>query len=1005
MIVCCVPSLSLGLGLTLEQLNHRSYSAAEGAPSLARTYAQTTDGMLWLGTSAGLFRFDGIRFARYPEAEDEPLPSTYITALAAAPDGGLWIGFLQSGASYLRDGHVTSYGQRNGLPGSAVHSFHWDHSGVLWMVMTTGLARWHGDRWETVETTGNLKGLTSDTAGRIWVLTMDHVLASNPGESEFREVAPVQVPYDTFTPISASPTGAVWILMPGGILRRMDPSATPTDGGQRLSIPGEGRPPVLFDKEGNLWFGGDALYRVSADQLTATNHMGESVAQVERFSHAEGLTAGLVTALFQDREGNIWVATNTGIDRFSYTNAVRLALPLCQGIGYALAAGETGTLWAACPRRDSPVGSLTEIRTGSIVGQQETEKFTAGYRDAEGGVWFGGPTALGHLEGDRVITTPLPDEVRGAPVQLIARGRDGSLWVSVVRKGVFHVTDGQWSLYEPLPKVMAIAETTDPQGVMWFGYTDSRVARMQGDNVRIFDSGDGLNIGHVTAILAQGGEIWAGGELGFARFNGKKFVPISSGCGSSFTGISGIVGTKSGDLWLNAIGGIAHIPHEELKHVAREPDYRVECEILDSLDGVPGNPIQMRPAPSALATTDGRLWFALSGGIISVDPDHLIRNALSPPVRIWSIVSQGKEYPNRGAILELPIRTKDLKVNYTAGSLTVPERVQFRYKLDGSDKDWRENGSRRDAEYTNLGPGSYAFHVIASNNDGKWNEVGSSITFRVAPAFYQTKWFYALCGLSFIGLLAAAHRVRVSRVQARTVRLLEARLAERERIARELHDTLLQGIQGLIWRFQSATNRIPSDQPARELMEQSLDRADQLLAESRDRVKDLRSVASEVPDLTRALAAEGEQLAQLRPVQFRASMQGTRRDLHPIVREEVFLICREALGNAFQHSGAKQIEVEVTYDDAALHVRIRDDGQGIDTTILEAGGKSGHFGLIGMRERAKKLGGEIEIWSKPDAGTEVDLHVPAQAAYRISHAQSSRARRLLDIFRPSSKAN
>ena len=253
-------------------------------------------------------------------------------------------------------------------------------------------------------------------------------------------------------------------------------------------------------------------------------------------------------------------------------------------------------------------------------------------------------------------------------------------------------------------------------------------------------------------------------------------------------------------------------------------------------------------------------------------------------------------------------------------------------------------------------------------------------------------------GVAVALLLFALYRLRLRQVSAQIRGRLEARLAERERIARELHDTLLQGIQGLILRFQVATDRIPSGEPARELMEKSLDRADKLLVESRDKVKDLRSSASDVQTLEHALAIEGAHFAELHPVDFRISVQGAVHELHPLVHEEGLLIGREALGNAFLHARATSIEIEVTYAEDALQVRVRDDGEGIGAEVLAAGGRPGHFGLIGMRERAVKLGAQLEVWSKPGAGTEVELRVPASVAYpRV--ARTARARRWMSALR------
>jgi signal transduction histidine kinase/streptogramin lyase len=647
----------------------------------------------------------------------------------------------------------------------------------------------------------------------------------------------------------------------------------------------------------------------------------------------------------------------------------------------------------ACEEGD--VTHVDEIRDGVVVSRQATPSFTIAYRDGEGTVWFGGPSALGHLDNGRLVTTPVPASIRGRPVQALVRDRNGAMWVSASRRGLFRFLNGEWSEYgnlDALPRTFPFVATMDAEGALWFGYSNNRIARVNGSVVTLFDGTQGVEVGNVLAIQAQGGQVWVGGELGFARFDGTRFVSIRSTSGTPFRGVSGIVRARNGDLWLNGTRGIVHITRQEIERVLGDAAHPVKSETFDHLDGVGGMATQLRPLPSAIETTDGRIWFSTTVGIVSIDPTRLIRNTLPPPVTIWSLTSGPVRYANHGPDLRLPVHTTDLQIEYSAGSLTVPERVHFRYKLEGLERDWQDVGARREAVYTNLGPGRYTFRVTAANNDGVWNKTGASMDFTIAPAFYQTGWFYALCALLFVACLAGLYRVRVRQVAAQVRGRLEARLAERERIARDLHDTLLQGMQGLILRFQAAADRIPSGEPARQLMEQTLDRADELLAEGRDKVKDLRPPASDVPDLTQALALAGEQFAQFNPANFRVSVQGTCRELHPIAREEAFLIGREALGNAFRHAGAENIEAEVTYGDGALHLRIRDDGQGISGAILDAGGRPGHFGLIGMRERALKLGAHLEIWSKPRAGTEVDLRVPAEVVYRPSQTGSGASR-------------
>jgi signal transduction histidine kinase/ligand-binding sensor domain-containing protein len=946
----------------------------------------------------------------YPSSTEEPLRSTNIATLVAAPDGGLWIGFRLGGASFLKGGHLRNYKAGDDLPEGTVRQFAWDRDGSLWAAARGGLVHFDGVRWEKVALESKLYcfGVLVDRRGTLWVATEDSLLARVAGEKRFREVDRLDFGFESeFGILAEAPDGKIWASAHNGRkLIRIDRPAT-LEGSVVVTVSGfadNAMGTLVFDREGNLWSSPRtpterALLRVPARELGREGEQ-QVVVIPEIFLHADNV--GDDNSILIDREGNVWLGRATGLDRFSHSNVV--SGPRTCGTP-ALAAGDDGALWLACA--GLPVPSMTsELRDGTVVSQQKTPAFDVAYRDPGGKVWFGASSVLGHIESGRVVLTPLPPHLSGKPVQALVREPGGAMWVSIVAKGVFRYLDGKWSEdgdVSAMPRGPAIVAVADDSGTLWFGYPNSRIARLKGGLVQLFDGTNGLEVGHVQSILPKGEDVWAGGELGLAHLYHGRFLPIHSASGAPFRGISGIVQTRSGDLWLNGTDGIARIPREEIDRVNLDPAYPVRCDTLNYLDGVPGSATQLRPLPSAIETTDGRVWFSTTGGVVSIDVTHLARNTLPPPVTIWSLTAAHRQFADSGRELTLPINTTNLHIDYSAGSLTVPERVQFRYKLEGSDHEWQDVGTRREALYTNLGPGHYTFRVIASNNDGVWNTGGASVKFTIPPAFYQTRLFYTLCGLAAVALLAGLYRVRVRQVAAQVRGRLEARLAERERIARELHDTLLQGVQGLIWRFQAAADRIPPDQTARQLLEESLDRADKLLEESRDRVKDLRPAACDVADLAQALAAEGEQFAQLHSAKFTVSVQGTPRALHPIVREEVFLIGREALGNAFQHSGAKDIEAEVTYGDGALHLRVRDDGRGVGASVLEVGGTSGHFGLIGMRERAKKLGGHIEIWSKPDSGTEIDLRVPAHVAYRRSRARFFRTRSLLDSFRSSAQ--
>ncbi len=425
---------------------------------------------------------------------------------------------------------------------------------------------------------------------------------------------------------------------------------------------------------------------------------------------------------------------------------------------------------------------------------------------------------------------------------------------------------------------------------------------------------------------------------------------------------------------------------------------RVEMTVWDASEGsISGGPSSW--GPTFAKSADGKLWFLSREDIQVIDPGHLALNKLPPPVHVEKVVADGKKYwenlPNAAAPhLRLPARTHDLQIYYTALSLAAPEKVHFKYKLEGQDNDWREVVNDRDVQYSNLPPRAYRFRVIASNNSGAWNEVGDTLDFSVAPAYYQTNWFRALCALVVLAMVWAIYQIRVRHLRHEFALTLEARVSERTSIARDLHDTLLQSFHGLMLRFQIVSQLLP-DRPveAKTELDSTIDRAAQAITEGRDAVQGLRASTVQTNDLARAINTLGEELAtdpgnDGSPA-FLVTVEGEPRDLHPILRDEIYRIAVEALRNAFHHAAARQIEVEIRYDHEQFRLRVRDDGKGMDPAVLSRQGSEGHYGVPGMRERAALIGGKLTVWSEVGAGTEVELRVPANIAYATTRRRSS----------------
>lgn len=972
----------------IDQLYHTAWTIKDGAPGQISNIAQSTEGYLWLTAAAGLYRFDGVTFERIDiDPNDPDLPST-VRSLFAPKDGGLWIGFAFGGVTFWKDGKGKNYSAADGVPEGAVLSIEADADGGLWIATGGGLARFDGTRWTVIDQEWNFPAgaarfIHIDREHRLWVATTDSLFYLSPGERKFRATG-LHVKW--VGEMAQDAAGRLWVAESSGFVHPLNRTVDDA-GAEHWSF---GLPEVrtnsagmLFDTEGALWLNtlGDGMRRLSLADQQRTQPIAIDDDSIETFTHIHGLTANYVWPILKDREGNVWVGTSAGLDRFRVSPFVKSHFPP-GAHDFALVSDNSGAIWAGTTNRE-----LMRLQGTTLTRFPEVPPFvTCAHRDTDDSLLFGARSGLWQARDSKVTKLiELPDNTVDRSVQAMVRDRDGALWVSFKSpQGLAKLAGGQWTpvaLTEAPEKSSPNAMITDASGTLWLGYNGNVVLRIDGERVQQFSTGDGLNIGNVISLQQTRDALWVGGVRGLAHFDGRKFHNLNLDEGTPLRNVTAIMETTDGSLWLHAVPGVFHLSAGDVRQAREDSTYRVRYRTFDFLDGLPGRPTLSFPQPTAVAGNDGRLWFATSDGVAWIDPGQIGYNPIAPSVTIRALRANGVSYPI-GTNLTLPKRTDSLQIDYAALSLSVPQRIRYRYKLEGLDRDWQDPGQRREAIYTNLDPGQYRFRVIAANNDGVWNQTGATLDFYIAPAFTQTYWFVALCVLATGTLLFVAYMIRLRNVAARIKGRLEERINERERIARELHDTLLQGVQGVILRFQAAVDRIPENEPARHALSKALDRADDVLVEGRDRVNDLRATAAPAVDLPTVVEQAGVEFARDYPAHFQLTVTGTPRALHPVVRDEVYAIVREALANAFRHAQASNIEVEIVYDRRELRLHVRDDGRGIDGVILAAGGRSEHWGLIGMRERARQIRGHFQLWSRPGAGAEIELRIPALMAYQ-----------------------
>ena len=955
---------------------HTKWLVKDGVPPNVRALAQTPDGWLWLASSVGLFRFDGVSFSQYEPPRGITLPA-HIQRIGVLRDGTLWAsGAFGDGLYFIRGEKLHVFdSNKNEAPRQLVENIAEDLDGNTWMVGMFGLYRLNkdGQTWTSAcndpdapKECVSFTDIFIDSRGTIWLKAGTGILARPRGAKTFERIADSTMAIGRF---SEAPDGSVWVSDTERQLRRVyveriDPRhdilLDTRDG-----LFGHGN---LIDRQGNFWMptSSGGVLRVDVNRKTP---------EKQAYTRQQGLSGLSAVTMLEDREGNIWVATESGLDQFRPSRVTEMHLPPTAMEGRALAPGPNGELWVDRFHLRSmdakPLRFSRSRRAGSIV--------LTLHRDPKGTIWEARSDGISRFDGGVETPIPRPVELRDKPLLYafsMATDSDGVLWVAFGRSGCWQYKDGKWSVAPGLEGYTTATISIGSDGAMWFGSFGS-FAILRNGQVQKFGLKDGLDLGTVMQIVPKGTGAYLGGENGLAYFDGRRVTRIKGNDNQAFPGASGLVLASDGKLWSNTGHGLVGIPASELQRVIHEPAYRVRYQRFDENDGLTGGAPPIAPLPSMIWNSKGELVIATTTSVFRFDPERHLTNTVVPPVHITSI-SDGRTVQHPVPNLKLASAPDTIRIDYTALSLSLPHRVNFRYQLEGVDHGWQDAGARRSVFYTQLAPGHYSFRVIAANNDGVWNNEGARFDFVIPPTWTQTLWFKLLCATAVAIVVWLLHRLRLQITLKRHSLAHEARAAERERIARDLHDTLLQSVQGLILSFKRVANRISNDPSTKSLAEQALALATEVLIEGRNKVGGLRE-DGHTGDLAPALDAHGKQLAEQYGPRFTLTISGEAQLLQPAVFNEALAIGREAVQNAFVHAQASDVMVELDFGTEIFAVRIIDNGRGIEEQYRR--GRSGHWGIPGMGERAATLGATLELLCDEGQGCTWVLQIAARAAY------------------------
>jgi len=970
----------------------KNFTIEDGLPdSHVNAIVQSQNGYLWVGTDGGLARFDGQHFTLV-RFRGENSREVAVHSLISASNGDLWVG-TDSGLEHVPKAAVAHFDRtlvKLYHPGAGLSDqimcLHLSREEALWVGTNRGLYLLDHGNFVTVIAKEMISRIEGASNGHLLIITSEGFAEWDGSRLLHHPEVALQlgVMKNHIFHVFEDRAGVTWFCTAAGVARRVNGS----------------------------------MQRLSPYDATLADPIPHSTVGLVRVSRTEAYRA------YEGVQGDVWITTQKGLFQVAGAHLEPFDPAL---LARAIYCDQDGDLWIGTG--DTGLARLRRriIRMYTKADGLPNDWVHTILSGHDGTVWVGNNCGgLSRFDGQRFTTYREKDGLSNSCVWSLAEDRNHDIWVGTWGGGLYrfsreHFT--QYSISQGLPSDVVLSVISAQDGSLWIA-TGGGLVHMQSGHWRNYTMADGLSSDRITTVYQdQKGGIWAGTSAGIDRLAGDRFVPVAAPADVSdvpynslredalgnlyalsltsgisriannrifnirqIVEVSGMVEGRQHDLWFSGRQGISRISAESLERAQADSDSPLDYTSFSSDDGLNSRECSAGQ-PNIAITPDGKLWTATPTGLAMLDLNQQPQLYHKSPVFVEEVdVGRSRQTPNSRLVLRPG--AYHVVLHFTAVELASPENIRLQYRLDGVDPDWLDADATRTAIYTDIPVGTHSFHVRASNGDGIWDRAGISYEITQEPYFYATGWFRLVAVIAFVLTLTGGYRLRLRQMHAQMNARLDERVTERMRIARDLHDTLLQSFHGLLPRFQAVQNLLPGrTAEAQQVLEAAVDDAARAITEARDAVQDLRLSTAVTNDLAQAIEVLGEELrahqtsANGASTDFSVRVNGTAKNLHPMLRDEMYRITGEALRNAFHHAHARRIEVEIAYDRRQVCVRVRDDGIGIDATVLSQEGRSGHFGLRGMRERSKGIGGQLDVWSEREAGTEVELTIPASVAY------------------------